>query len=185
MLKNALAIIVIGSFIAGSSFANPLNIKNIFMKDHMMKSSMVSKNHTKNTQSRFSGTWAGTCTRNGESDEVKIEIEENDFDFSIIDNGRKETASYDVLESKTSTDGPFDHYNSSTGRLSKVNENTVKFEGNEIFARLSDKEKSLQSMSYTVTFIVNNNQLTIDSVMRISNGDKNESVDKCILKRAG
>lgn len=184
MLKNSLAIIVIGSLVTASSFATPLHVKNMFMKDQIMKSSMASKKHTQSSQSRFSGTWAGTCTHDGESDEVKIRIVEDDFDFSIIDlinEGGNETISFDVLESKTSTDKDF--YESSTGRLSRINENTLKFESTEVFATPSNTEKKLASEIFSSTFIVNNNQLTVDSVMKSSN--ENESVNKCILKRTG
>ena len=186
MMKNSLAIILIGSLVTCSSFATPLHVKNMFMKDQIMKSSMVSKNHTQSSQSRFSGTWAGTCTHDGESDEVKIRIVEDEFDFSIIDlinEGENETVSFNVLESKTRTDKDF--YESSTSRLTRINENTIKFEGTEVFATPSNTEEMLASGVFTSTAIVNNNQLTIDTVMKLSNENNKESVDKCILKRTG
>lgn len=186
MLKNSLAIIVIGCLVTGSSFATPLHVKKMFMKDQIMKSSMVSKNHTQSSQSRFSGIWAGTCTHDGKSQEVKIRIVEDDFDFSIIDlinEGGNETISFEVLESKIRTDK--DLYESSTSRLTRINENTLKFEGTEVFATHSNTEKKLASGVFTSTFIVNNNQLTVDSVMKFFNENNKESVDKCILKRTG
>lgn len=184
MLKNSLAIIVIGSLVTCSSFASSLNVKKIFMKDQIVKSSLISKNHGQNSPSKFSGTWAGTCTHDGESEEVKIRIVEDDFDFAVIDlinDGDNETIPFNTLESKTSTDK--DLYESSTSRLTKINENTIKLEGTDVFAMPSSPEKKLSSGIFTSTLIVDNNQLTIDSVMKVEDENKNESVDKCILKR--
>lgn len=175
MFKKSLAIIVIGSLVTGSSFANPLNAKKMFMQNHQMKQS---------SQSRFSGTWAGTCTHNDESQEVKIRIVEDDFDFSIIDlinEGGNETMSFNVLESKTRTDKDF--YESSTSRLTRVNENTVKYEASEVYGTPSNPEKMLASGVITSTATVNNNQLTIDTRAKSSNDNTNEIVDKCTFKR--
>lgn len=186
MWTNSLAIIVIGSLVTGSSFANPLNVKKMFMKDQITKSSMVSKNHTQSSPSRFSGTWEGICTHDGESEQEKIRIVEDDFDFSIIDlihEGGNETISFNVLESKTSTDKDF--YESSTTRLSRINENTLKVEGTVVYATPSNDEKRLASGVVTCTLTVNNNQLTIDTIGKRFDENTKESVDKCILKRTG
>lgn len=185
MLKNTLAIIVIGSLVGGSCFANSLLVKNRFMKDQIMKSSTFKKNNAQSPQSKFSGTWAGTCTHDGESDEVKYLIMEDRLGLSVVDlpEGRKDTISYDVLDTKTSTDKLLDSYTSYTSRLSKIDENTIKFERTEVIASLSNKEKRLFSTVTIATMIVNNNQLTVETVAKLSN--ERQSVDTCTLKRIG
>lgn len=185
MWKNALAMIVIGSLATGISSAAPLQVKKMFMKDQMIKSSLVSKNHTQNSESKFSGIWAGTCSYHNETDEVKIRIEENPIDLSIIDlmnEGNAETHSFNVLESDNRLHNEF--YESSTSRLTRINENAIQFEGTELFATPSNKEKALVSGIYTFTLTVNNNELTMVTKMKLST-ENNESVDHCVLKRVG
>ena len=56
MLKNTLAMIVIGGFVYSNSFAAPLHLEKLFIKDNVTKSSLVSNNHHQNSPSKFSGT---------------------------------------------------------------------------------------------------------------------------------
>lgn len=194
MRKNTLAIFVIGCLVTGSSFATPLDMKNMFMKDPIMKSRLVSKDHTQNSRSRFSGTWAGICTHDGENDEVKYRIEEDDIGLSMVDlrdqgnQGRKENFYYNEIKSEGHTDT--DSYSTFTSRMSKINENTIKFEGTGVDANqppITSKEKAMMiSGVVTSMMTVNNNQLTIETNAKIFRGNSTKgSVDKCILKRAG
>lgn len=189
MLKSSLAMIVIGSLVTSSSFATPTQIKKTFMKDQMMKSSLVSHNQTQDSQFKFSGTWTGTCNYGDKSEEMKIRIIEDSTEVSMIDlmdEGNSETASFNVVESKSTSDKEW--YTSFTTRLTKVNETTLKFDGTGVFGEQlpsSNKEKGLISVVYTSMYTVNNNQLIIDTNGIISEENKNENhASKCILKKA-
>ncbi|MBA3661031.1 MAG: hypothetical protein H0W64_04865 [Gammaproteobacteria bacterium] len=184
MLKNSLAMIVIGTFVAGGSFATPLHIANIFMIDQVVESSSASKKHIQNQQSKFSGTWVGTCNHDGRKDEEKIRIEDEYFDFSIKElllTGFTQTFYFDVTESKSLARK--DHYVTTTSRLTRINDNTIRLEGTGVVNDDSNKETRLESEVFNSTFTVNNNNLIITSEKKYPHGNKDENVDKCLLKR--
>jgi len=189
MWKNSLAIIAIGSLVTGSSFATPLNVKTMFMKDHTMKSPLVSKKHSQ--QFQFSGTWTGTCSYDGGNMETKMHIEEDSTQLSVRDliNEGEETFSFNVVKSESYSDK--DWYDSYTSRLTKLNDNTLRLEGTGVFGHQlpsSDKDKGFGTGRMTTIAIVNNNQLMIDTNVKASGVNQNENFEtntKCLLKRAG
>jgi len=190
MLKHSLAIIVVGSLITSSSFATPLNVKTMFMKNQTTKSSLVSKKHAQLSQFKFSGTWAGTCNDAGQNREIKIRINEDDTQLAVTDlinGGGEETYSFNVVKSESTSDSTL--YDSFTSRLARVNENTLRLEGTGVFGYQlpsSDQDKGFLSGVFTSTATVNNNQLIIDTNLNINHANKNESIEtKCTLNRAG
>jgi hypothetical protein len=191
MWKNTLAIIAFGGLVTGSCFATPLHVKQMFMKDHMMKSSLASQKKNQHSEFKFSGTWAGTCNYYGEGTrESKIRIEEDDTEFSIIDlinEGGNDTYSFNAVKSEGTADK--DWYDSFNSRLTRINETTLKLEGTGVFANQlpsSNKEKGLNSGVFTGMYTVNNNQLIIDIYGKIFHDNQNDTFgEKCILKKVG
>jgi len=189
MWKKSLAMIVIGSLVTGSSFAAPTQVKKMLMKNHVIKSSSVSRKHGQNSQYKFSGTWAGVCSYNGENDEMKIRIRESDSELTIMDIMDEEdvqTIPFNTIKSETNSDEEW--YDSFTSRLTRINETTLKLEGAGVFgSQLSNtkKQNSIYSGALTSTYTVNNNQLTIDtSVKLLMDGADQTFEAKCVLNRA-
>ena len=186
MLKNTLAMIVIGGFVSSNSFAAPLHLEKLFMKDNVAKPSLVSNNHNQNKQFKFTGTWAGACN----NEEVKIRIHEDESELSItdlIDEGDTESYSFNLVGSENNSDSKW--YNASTHRLTRVNETTLKLESVDVDAPQlpsANAEKGFTSLVYTTMYTVNNNQLTMDisgtSFYENNNGNFN---GKCTFKRVG
>lgn len=182
MLKKSLLVMAIGSLVTGSAFAMPSHIQKMLMKDQMKPSEIIKDNNR--SQYKFSGTWAGTCTFGGETEEVKFRILEDNETFKIMDltdDGWYETAKFDAIQHKTNTSKDF--YDSFTSRLTRINENNLKFEGTGLFASISNIDKRMLSAAFTSMFVLDNNQLTFDTTMTTENGKK--VVEKCSLKRTG
>jgi hypothetical protein len=188
MFKRNLATIVIGGFICSNSFAAPLHLEKFFIKNNVTKSSLVSNNHNQSAQSKFSGTWAGECINNGQSQGMKVRVNEDEYGLSIIDllnEGDDENYSFNLVGSENSSDNKW--YNSSTHRLIRVNENTLKLDGVDVDAQqlsLADTGKGFTSSVYTLMFTVNNNQLTMNMNGTAFYENKTASIDgKCTFKR--
>lgn len=192
MRKNTLAIFVKGCFVTGSSFATSLNMNNMFMKDPIQKSSsLTSKNHMKNTQSGFSGIWAGMCSHDGDTNEVKIRIEEDETGVTMADlmgAEWKETFYYNEIKTESNTNS--DNYSNFTTRMSKVDDNTVKYERTGVYANqvpITRKEKALMvSEIMTSMMRLNHNQLTFEMNAQSFRGTNvKKDMGKCVLKRVG
>lgn len=186
MIKKSLAMIVIGSFVSSNSFAAPLHLEKLFMKNGMTKSFHVSHKHNKDSQSKFSGTWVGVCS--DDNDEIKFRISEYDsgiFMLNLMNEGDGEYYSYNRVRSENESDK--DWFYSSTHRLTKVNENTLKFEYTDVDAPQlpsSDAEKDLTSTVYNIVYTVNNNQLTMKMNGTVTYENKNANIDgQCTFKR--
>jgi hypothetical protein len=187
MWKNSLAIIAIGSLVTGSSFATPIHFKKMFMKEPM-KSMLISNKYTQNSQFKFTGTWTGMCSSDNNKWETKLQIDEDDTNLTIIDlvnAGHVETDVFDAVKSESYSDKNW--YNSFSSRLTKVNDNTLKSEGTGMFTNQlpsSNLDSGFQSGIFTAIYSVNNDQLIIDTNIKIiEHGNENVIEDKCILKR--
>lgn len=190
MLKNTLAMIVIGSVISSNSFAAPLHLNKLFMKSNVTKSSLTENNHNQNFKSKFSGTWAGACSFSDQSMEMKIRVNDYEDGLSIVDllnEGDDENYSFNRVVTENNSDNEW--YFSSTHRLTRVNETTLKLENVDVDASQlpsANAEKSFSSARYTTMYTVNNNQLTMNMGGTAFFENKTANIDvKCTLKRVG
>lgn len=183
MLKKSLAIIVVGALASSTSFATtPLQIKKMFMKDKI-KSSLASSHQSQNSQSKFSGTWVGSCNYVLDK-ETKLRINEDAYELSImnLNEGNSETYSFDAIKSEINSS--HDEHDSVTTKLNKINDKTLKLEYNMKSSSYVDFPSA--TLALTSLYTVNNNQLTINHKGRFTQGDKDEIFEvECNLKKAG
>ncbi len=188
MLKKSFAFILVGAFVAGSSYAHP---KHIFMNDHMRKAALTAQHQTQNSPSKFTGTWAGMCSSSQENAEIKFKIIEDDFDFQVQSLNQEgfgvtEYYTFDEIKSETTTDK--DGYESSTSKLTRVDANTIRLDSSFVLGdqgSASGDGAEFLSGADTVTLTVNNNQLTLN-ITGVEFGNNNKTKEeKCVLKRIG
>ena len=119
---------------------------------------------------------------------MKVRISENDYGLSITDllnEGDDVNYSFNLVESENSSDNKW--YNSSTHRLTRVNENTLKLESVDVDTQQlpsANAGKGFNSSVYTFMFTVNNNQLSMNMSGTAFYENKTGNIDsKCTFKR--
>lgn len=82
MIKNALVIALLGTCVTSSSFAFNIfpDLKSTH-KTHSLHTKVVKNQDTDYTD--FSGTWSGSCSYNGESDETTIIIRNDEVSIEL------------------------------------------------------------------------------------------------------
>ncbi len=189
MLKNALALLVVGSCVADNSFAS---IKHILMKDSFNPSSLVAKHATQEETSKFNGSWTGVCSDGNGNEQVNFKITDDGTFFTLENTGMGEigkgTYMIGTVESRSFSSQPI--YASITHKMTRDDANTMRLENSSIISDMptvdddSVTNTHFSSTNVTILLTVNNNQLTINQSIQDSSLDK-KTESKCNLKRTG
>lgn len=198
MLKISIAMITVGCLVSSSSFATSFPI-NMFMKNEMVKSSLVSptnkhinnnNNNNPSHQYKFTGTWEGSCNSDNQNNSVKLQIMEDADSLTFIDSAYPEdteTYTFNVTKSEQVSDKErFEH---TTSRLTRINDNTVKFEDTMVDgSQLPTNNQTVLTTGMVVsTLTLNNNQLMMDTNMKVFQANKQsmEQSFSCVMKKVG